>query len=101
MRPIYGDDSPLPAASRAMRGQGHAVLRRPGQLAKGLLYAINGGFDEIRRDKATDQPLKVLSGIELNTQEVLITIRSFVKCLLLHRPVHPCRQDTPTSCANP
>ena len=40
-------------------------------LAKALLYAINGGRDEIRSDKETGEPMLVLPGIEMNTQEVL------------------------------
>ena len=40
-------------------------------LAKALLYAINGGMDEIKRDPETGKPLQVLTGIKLNTQEVL------------------------------
>ena len=52
MRPFWGDDY----AHRLLRvgdeaRQADAVLRRPREPRKGLLYAINGGRDEISGDQ--------------------------------------------------
>jgi len=41
-------------------------------LAKALLYAINGGRDELARDKVTGKPLQVLEGIPALTGDTLV-----------------------------
>ena len=41
-------------------------------LAKALLYALNAGHDEIRKDRATGKPMLVMEGIEPVTDDVLV-----------------------------
>lgn len=72
MRPIYGDDYAIACCVSAMRvGREMQFFGARANLAKALLYAINGGRDECKRDKQTSEPITVLPGIEKNDQEIL------------------------------
>lgn len=65
MRPMYGDDYSIACCISAMRtGQEMQFFGARCNLAKSLLYAINGGIDEIKKEK-------VIEGIEKIDEDIL------------------------------
>lgn len=72
MRPIYGDDYGIACCVSAMRiGKDMQFFGARANLAKSLLYALNEGCDEMKRDKKTGGLIRVFDGIPKMEDEIL------------------------------